>query len=204
MQSEMAKYGRQLGDILQVMEKGAGYLKDKYPIPAYYSGIDDIISDASLSRLEKRNLKKGWRANVIIGMPGELDDENVDENGKTDQDHFDSTVNNFTGEDAASVMVIWGRVPDGKPDVNIISLADILDATDKSTDRLTRKVCRLMEVPPVLIGMTTPGQLGNTQEIINLIKLFNLMVLKAQNRITRALSMIFPGIDWTINPTQCT
>lgn len=56
---QMQKYGEQFGDIVYHFKKGVGLHHDLYPVPDYYAGIDDIQSDAGISRLELRNIKKG-------------------------------------------------------------------------------------------------------------------------------------------------
>lgn len=195
---DIKEYGQQLGDILLCHNYGAGYLKEFYPVPDYYAGLDDIESDASLSILEKRNIKKGWRANVIIETIGEMDTSNKDEDGLSEQDRFDKGIKAFCGEDGASVLHLPSKSATGRARVTPFNVAEILDATDKATDRVAKKVCRVMSVPPVLVGISTPGQLGNTNEIINHIKLFNLFVSRMQSQISETLSLIFPEIDWTI------
>lgn len=198
IKEEIGKYGQQLGDILLIHNYGAGYLKENYPIPDYYSAIEDIESDAAIAKLEKRNIKKGWRANVVIETVGEMDTSNKDENGLTEQDRFDKGINDFCGEEGASVLHIPSKSATARARVYPFNLNEILDATDKATTRLANKVCRNTGVPPVLIGLTTPGQLGNTKEVINHIKLFNLFVTKMQMMIEEALATVWPEIDWTI------
>lgn len=196
---DIKTYGRQLGDIMMVSTPAAGFLREIYPIPGFYSGIEDIESDGSLQVLEKRNLKKGWRANVIIETIGELDDKNQDEQGKTEQDYFDESVKSFTGEEGASVMHLTSKSKESRAKVYPFNLAEILDATDKATNRIAYKVCRHTSVPPVLVGLTTPGQLGNTNEIVNHIKLFNLFVTNMKELIQDAFETIFPDIEWEIS-----
>lgn len=197
--NDIKTYGKQLGDIYMVNTPGAGFLKDIYPIPGYYAGIEDIESDASLQTLEKRNIKKGWRANVVIETIGDLDDKNKDESGKTEQDYFDENVKKFTGEEGSSVLHLTSKTAVARARVYPFNLADILDATDKATTRLAYKVCRHTSVPPILVGLATANQLGNTTEVINYIKLFNLFVSDMKSMIEEAFTMIFPEIDWKIS-----
>lgn len=197
--NDIKNYGKQLGDILMVNTPGAGFLKDVYPIPGYYAGLEDIESDASLQTLEKRNIKKGWRANVVVETIGDLDDINKDENGKTEQDYFDENLKKFTGEEGSSVLHLTSKTAVARARVYPFNLAEILDATDKATSRLAYKVCRHTSVPPILVGLATANQLGNTTEVINYIKLFNLFVSDMKTMIEEALESIFPQIDWKIS-----
>lgn len=200
MIKQIETYGEQFGDIVYMFNKGVGVGYDIYSIPKYYSGIDDIESDAGVTRLELRNIKKGWRANVVIST-GPIDNQVEDEKGTTAKQRFDANIKKFTGEDGASILHIDGAVNEAKPEVKIMDTAAILDQTDKATDRIGRKVCRHMGVPPVLCGFATAGQLGNNQELINTMELFKLSVIKRQDLISSALKMVFPSQDFTISPS---
>ncbi len=197
IQKQINSYGEQIGEIVYVYKKGIGRYAKVYPIPDYFSGIDDIESDAAISRLEKRNITKGFRTPVIIST-GYIDRDNLDEHKRSDKDYFDEGVMKFCGEDAASVLHLEGASGEEIPTVTTIPIADILDATDKATDRVGRKVCRHFTVPPVLVGFSTTGQLGSNQELVNTMNLFNLTVNNYQRMIANALKLTMPGKDFTI------
>jgi hypothetical protein len=58
-----------------------------------------------------------------------------------------------------------------------------------------------MAIPHVLIsGFAQSGQLGNTQELINTIKLLNKTIARRQRMIARGLQTIYPSKDFTIEP----
>ncbi len=197
VQKQINSYGEQVGELVYFYRRGIGRYAGVYPIPDYYSGIEDIVSDAAISSLERRNITKGFRTPVIVST-GLIDDNNEDEFKKTDKDYFNESIQKFCGEDAASVLHLEGASGEENPKVTTIPIADILDATDKATDRVGRKVCRHFTVPPILVGFTTAGQLGNNQELVNTIALFNLTVNNYQRMIANALKMTMPGKDFTI------
>lgn len=157
-------------------------IKNKhYPIPPQMSGIEDLQSDAALQKLDRRNIVKGFRANVVITLNGELDNETKDDKGKTQRDYFGENIREFQGEEAKSVLVLEGKTPESTPSVSVLPIADVLDGVDKSRDRIPRAVCRHIGVPPVLIGMSMTEGLGNTQAILNALKIFQLDITKLQN-----------------------
>lgn len=199
---QKAQYGYQVGQLLWHISKSAVHNGDLLPIPDYIGGYEDIESDAALSILERNNIKKGWRGQIIIGT-GEIDDTNKDDDGLTDKDYFNETLRKFTGEDGSQVLHIEST--DGvEPSVNVIKLSEVLDASEKATHRLAMKVARIMKVPPVLIGLSTAGKLGDMQELENHLQLFSMHVGKRQRLISRALEMAtkdspkFKGVDWQI------
>jgi hypothetical protein len=198
---QIKTYGEQFGDIVYHFKKGVGLYYDTYSIPDYYSGIDDIESDAGISRLEKRNIQKGWRTPIIVST-GPIDKEVKDNNDKTEYDKFAENMKKFAGEDAAYALHLEGATPETKPTVTTIPIAEILDQTDKATDRVGRKVCRHMGVPPILVGFSTPGQLGNSTELLNTIELFKMTVVEQQDLIKESLKLVWPNQNWDLTTLE--
>ena len=80
-----------------------------------------------------------------------------------------------------------------------------MDATEKATDRIAKKVCRLFGVPPILLGIETAGKLGNNQELVNYMKLFNLTLRrkwKLKERMYRALFPNVPAENFETEPLE--
>lgn len=186
--------GKQIGELYYCFEPKLGRNYDIYPVPSYYSGFDDIVTDGKISTLEMRNVVQGWRAPVIIST-GFIDDINEDENGYTDLDRFNESIEEFLGEDASPVMHLQGRNPQEMPQVTTIDMKEVVDMTEKATTRVGEKVCRLMGVPPVLVGFAKAGQLGNVQEVKNMMTLFYLSVMEWQQWISSKLDVLKPNIQ---------
>jgi hypothetical protein len=90
-----------------------------------------------------------------------------------------------------------------KPQVDTFNQEKLLNSTTEAANRIGRRVCRAMQVPDILIaGFATAGQLGNVQEMVNTIAMFQQTVGRMQRLISRALGDIFPTLDWTIEPLQ--
>lgn len=204
---QIKKYGEQKGELLYFFKKGLGRFYDIYPVPRYYASIEDIVSDGKISRLDLRNISQGFRTPVIIST-GPIDDQNEDEDGNTAQDYFDAALQEFTGEDASPILHLKGNTEEFKPTVTVINVAEILDQTDRASDRIAKRVARIMEVPEVLVGIAKEGQLGNVQEVKNQMALFALSVYQKQDLIKQALDLLkplsnLPGItpetDFTIS-----
>ena len=199
MNRQMSKYGEQFGDILYYFNPGVGMFYDVYSVPKYYSGIEDIESDIGVTRLERKNILGGWRTQVIIST-GPIDKYVKDANGDTAYDRLNKSIDSFVGDNASVALLLDGAVGEQKPEVKTIPVADMLDQTEKATDRVGRKVCRHMGVPPVLVGFSTAGQLGNVQEMANTMELFKLTVIKRQDLIRDALKTVFTQQNFEISP----
>lgn len=189
--SQVGQYGEQKGELVYVFKKGMGRYYDIYPVPDFYSSIEDVIADGKISQLELRNITQGFRTPVIIST-GPIDDQTEDEDGKTPQDYFDEQLENFTGEDASPMLHLKGATEDFKPTVTTINIAEILDQTEKASERIAKRVARLFRVPDILIGMAREGQLGNAQELKNQMSLFALTVYRLQDMIKQGFEQIAP------------
>lgn len=199
--AQIAEHGEQIGDVLYVFGKRAG--QSEYPVPSAWAGMEDIEADAAISRLDWRNVKKGFRPDVILTTVGEIDRVNKDARGYTDQDYFDKEIEAFTGEDAAPVFHISVSNPEQKPQVDTFGQEKLLNSTTEAADRIGRRVCRAMQVPDVLVsGFARTGQLGNVQEMANTLLLFQQTVGRTQRMVTRALEAVFPTLTWDIEPLQ--
>lgn len=198
IKNEIKKHGVQLGEILMVFQEKEIHNGDIYPVPDCYSGLEDIETDAALQIQDKRNVKKGFKANVIITMPGEVDNQTKDENEKTEQDYLDDTLSEFTNPDGSSIALLQSKTPGAVPKIEPFPIADILNGTSGARDRIPRFVCRHFSVPPVLIGLEVAAILGNAQAVLNSIEMFLLIIKDRQKLIERAFKKVYPNYDWTL------
>lgn len=200
--SEIKQHKKQLGDILMVFNPKEIHNGDILPMPDCYSGIEDIESDAALQRQEKRNIKKGFKANTIIYVPGEIDDQTKDDvTGKTDLDNLVDTLETFSKEDGAPMALIQGKFgKDGTPVIVPYPVKEVLDGVDKARDRVGRAVCRHMNTQPVLIGYDAATILGNTQALSNAFKMMVQVTQNLRALVRDTFKMLWPDIkDWSVS-----
>lgn len=141
---------------------------------------------------------------AILTLVGEVDNQTKDQNGLTDQQKLDDALMSFTGAKGGRnrLALLTAKTKDAVPVLQSYDAKAMFDAINGATDRLARKTCRHMGVPPILIGLSTAGQLGNNQELANYMELFTFSVKKYQSLIIEALKEVFPTIDWSIAPLQ--
>jgi len=204
IKQEQKEHSQQLGEIFYCFRTKLGRNYDLYPVPDFYAGIEDIISDGAISQLEASNILQGWRAQVVVAT-GVIDDQNEDDDGKTPKDYFDENLEQFCGADAARVLHLQASTPEEMAKVTVLDNKEIIDMTEKSTIRVGEKVCRLAGVPPILCGFKTAGTLGNVQELKNTMDLFYISIINIQNYITYKLNSLKPNLlngenlDFTIS-----
>ncbi len=200
--AQIEKHGKQLGQILYVYRETPKAIH--YPVPDYFSGIDDIRADAEMSKMEIENAINGFMPSAVLTLIGEVDNQTEDEEGKTDQDKLDETLMSFTGAKGgrSKLAVLTAKTKEAVPVLQSFDAKAMFDAIDGATDRLANKVCRHMQVPPVLIGLAEAGQMGANQQVANYMELFVFTVSKFQKQISEALKTIYPDKNFDIAPLQ--
>lgn len=193
-----------VGEVLYVYRKKAGQYT--YPVPSYYSAIEDIKTDAELSKFEYETAINSYITSAILTIIGEVDDKTKDDRGKTDQDYLDETLKEFTGEvknkkglsGRNKLTVLSAKTKDEVPVLQNFDTKAIMDAANGATDRIARKVARLFEVPPFLIGLESATGF-NTKILVDQIDIFNKTVNSWQRMISSTMELLYPNMEWTIS-----
>jgi hypothetical protein len=190
--------------------------RKRYPWPSWYAGREDVESDAELARYDRKQVKNGFMPDLVITLVGSKYNNIPDANyelreGETEEDRpWVKSPDRLAAE--ASIRSLKGAATDASVMVNTVeSETEMpkLDWVDKGpnskglTDmraRVEGEVYRRFGVPPVLDGVAQAGQLGNNQQIVNSIQLFNLVVKPARATITDPLAHFRPDLDFTVKP----
>lgn len=196
--AQVDKDGYQTGDVLYRMKDDEGLLRDVYPIPEAYSGLETIIADNKLAVKDLNLIAKGFSADKIITYPRKLDRENRDDAGKTEYDYYREAMGEFQGEDGSGVMLLDGDFIDLMPDVKGIDNKAALDSTETANVRIPKAICRMFHVPPVLIGMDQANILGNQKAMSDSMEVFNLTVKEYQTFIMQTFRQLYPNFNWEI------
>ncbi|MHC2992829.1 hypothetical protein OB13_15035 [Pontibacter sp. HJ8] len=196
--TQVSKDGKpQPGQILYVFEEAS--VHPHYPEPAAWAGKEDMLSDTEIPRADHHAIKKRVKPNMGLFIPGDIDDETPDEDGKTDWDKIEETAKQLTDpEGEGDVAVFNGANKDDAPQLFSIDSMKSALSMDQKSDTITKRVCRHWGVHPSLIGMDTAGQLGNTQQLLNIIQLMQQEVLDIQGLIQRTFEKLWPAFDFTL------
>lgn len=194
---EKGGFGGYRGNVLYVFEKGPG--KNRYPIPVAYSGLEDILSDASLSSLELENLETGFMPSAMLFTKGQMDDQIIGKDGLTDYGRFDAMLKRFTGRGNRSKLfhAEYATLED-KPELIQFDIQAVLDGLDGITSRVASKIYRHFGVPGVLIE-PQDNALGNGGLLLNAVEVMNGEVNPFQRLIQRTMQVLLPQHDWAIS-----
>jgi hypothetical protein len=177
-----------------------------YPIPDYYAGIEDVRTSSELQKLDYESAVNAFMPSAILTIIGGLDNVNVDETGRTEEQSFNENLEAFTGnvKDAEGrsgrmrLMVTNARTKEEIPTLQSFDSKPILEAANTKRDVIDRAVCRLFGVPPVLAGFQDAAVLGNQQAMANASQELCNDVISDQQLITETFAAIYPGMNWDI------
>jgi len=192
------------GELLYAYHKSAD--NPTYPIADYYAGIEDIRTSSELQKLDFESTVNGFMPSAILTLIGGLDNESKDENGMTEQDYFDESLESFTGNkkdadgrsDRFKLLVANARTKEEVPSLQAFDAKPILEASNSKREVIDRAVCRLFGVPPVLCGFQDAAVLGNQQAMANASQELCNDVMSDQQLITEAFKEIYPAYNWDI------
>lgn len=207
IKEQLREHGYYNGHLLYLYDRLPG--QNVYPVPLYWSAKEDMETDAALGRVERKEVKSGFRPDAWVTVIGpEYSDVTNDKGELVDSPKMEQmmgVIKDLKGSDTdSSVLITAAAKKDEVPQIHSFESKALSRMSDQ-TDRIARKVCKAWGVPPFLVGVETPGKLGASSEIFNLIALFQMDVVEAQGMLQRLFESLFPGPDWsisTLNPVQ--
>ena len=188
-----------VGEIFYYYKKKPG--KTIYPVPAYYANISDINADAENSKIELETANNSFMASAILNVPGEIDDTEKGDDGKTDKEALDESIEAFTGNSKDSkgetgrqkILVLNPRTKEEAATLIPLTSEGAFNAIDKSSIRVAGKVAMSMGVPPFIIGLG--GNVGFATNIIaDNIALFNNRITISQKFALTVVKKLYPEL----------
>jgi hypothetical protein len=180
-------------------------LTPDYPEPEWWAGKEDIETDAQIPKSDRKSVLKNFRPSVIVSITGEISDDDPDEDGKTTLDYTQESIRELTEPDnECEAILINNPIAEGKTTLLPFDSKAQLTAMDPKRATIAEAICRHVGIHSALV-FKTAGQLGQSQEVLNLIQMQQSEINPIQRQITRAFTRIFPKdekgqeIDWTIS-----
>jgi hypothetical protein len=138
----------------------------------------DIISDTRTSEAFDRISANAFQLGGILVVPGDPNEPASTDPGTrkpmTKGEELEMQLEAQAGsENAGTVMVIWQGADDSAPQYVPFQVGNLHESTEVTTRLIRERISIAAEIPEILLGISTPGRLGNTQEIRNAIKFAN-------------------------------
>lgn len=144
-----------------------------YTVPSYSSAINWIKIDKSMADYHTANIDNSLNPGMLIQFP--YSPESAEEKTKILQDINQS----FAGaKKAGRAMINFGADKESLPIITQLE-PNKLDKTFVAlTDTIQRQVCYAHGLDPQLLGLKTPGSLGNSGDFMYSFNLFNSSVIQ--------------------------
>jgi hypothetical protein len=156
-----------------------------YAEPSYLSALNWVVLDAEMSAYHKANILNSINPSILIQYferPGSREER---------QQILADLNQSFAGSrKTGRAMVTFSDGKDLAPTVTQLQ-PNQLDKTFLSlTDVIQRQICYAHQTDPLLLGLKTPGSLGNSAEFPYVFQVFNQSVIfPAQNDIEEIIDM---------------
>ena len=171
-----------------------------YTLPSYIGGVEAIITDCEIANFHRAEIQNSFKGSKMI----------VFKNGVPSDDEMKSTERKlkakFTPTDNAGTFVI-DFVDDPMRTPEVINLGD--DQFDKKYEALDKtiegKIFKSHKITsPILFGVTTPGALGQRNELVDAYNIFQNTYIKPKQAIQVAVFEKFAPVKGKLNiiPTE--
>ena len=169
-----------------------GYISSvnrNYSLPDYIACIESIMTDISISGFNRNNIEGNFSASKLVTYYlGANSDPNEREKIRRNWEKY------FTGEGR---KIMFNFANPGQDQVKIENIdSNTWDKAYESVSaKIEQRIFRGHSISESLLGESTPGKLGNSQELEAVYQLFkNNYVQNKRNHITSALSTLF-GVE---------
>ena len=141
-----------------------------YPLPNYFQGLAYIESDIEVSRYILGNSKQGFSSSTLVNFNN--GDPVTDEKRKEIEKKF---LKKFTGSDGRRVIIMFNKSRDNSAE--IVNLGNTMLTKEDFTNingLIQQEIFASHQITtPALMGIVTPGSLGQRNEIRDGYEIFN-------------------------------
>jgi hypothetical protein len=143
-----------------VPKPGAPY----YPLPPMWASLDLIRGYSASEKAFNKKAVQAWLPNVVITTPMLSTERN---NGISEQEAMQGSLARVSKGDADSSLI---HIQQGTGQSNPVQVTNLQNTTPPA-DMVNvislsgQEVCKLVGIDPVIVGFSTPGQLGNNQQL---------------------------------------
>jgi hypothetical protein len=196
---------KEYGEIRGVVWKSfrPKYNRYHYPRPNWFSAREDIIMETELMYFDLENVSNGFLPSGVLTKLAKSDNNVEDGSGNTTrskvQDEYDAVVGRGN---RGSLMIEEVNSMDEAARLTYVDAKPVFEAAIKAREEKPKHIARAFQVPPVLIGVESPGKLGSNQQLANEIDLFNSVVNRKQRKIQRFFEFAFSPEMLSLNQMQ--
>jgi len=180
-----------------------------YPQPFYYSSINWFQVDAEIQSFHERNIKNNLLLSVLINMYGDpskpagRQSDNKDTTDKTEDqnetlgDQVNTALKSFQDQKGGAFLN-WFKHPDEKATFEAFPTNSHHDLFIALQQIVADQIAIGTKVPRVLLNIATAGKLGDSQDILNAVRIMQGRTTRMRNILTRIYEKVLGIEDGTI------
>lgn len=145
-------------------------LSDSYPVPSYFQGLNMICADIEVSRSLLGNAKQGFSGTKLINL------NNGDPIGEEHKGEVEKgLLKKFTGSEGKRVVIMFNKSKDNAAEILDLGTSMLTKEDFTNVNALIQsEILTTHQVTsPVLFGISTPGALGQRNELRDAFELFS-------------------------------
>lgn len=175
-----------------------------YTTPSWSASLNYVYTDGQIQDFHANNIDNAFMPSVLFFVPGELKGEvEVDGVKMSKKDAFKSYIESkLSGaENAGKPAVVYG--PEGSaPTVTQFNANTNHELFITLEKLITEAITRAFQIPQVLAGIKTAGQLGTSNEIANSIELYYNTVIKDDVNFIESITDLITSLWQGYVPTE--
>lgn len=149
---------------------------DYYTLPDYISGVDYIELDGEIGQYHLQNVKNGFAPSFIINFSSIPTEEEMDSLYKDLEKQYAGTAN------AGKVILTFSDGKERAPEITKIDLNASDERFKSLHEQIKENIFIVHSCSEAILGISTPGKLGGTQEVINSYTIFKNEVIQPKQR----------------------
>ena len=179
-------------------------LSDIYPLPYYYQGLNMIESDIQVSRHLLGNAKQGFSGAKLINL-NNGDPINEEHKGEVER----GLLEKFTGSEGRRVVIMFNKSKENE--ANIVDLGASMLTKEDFTNVNNLIQTEILSchgiTSPVLFGISTPGSLGQRNELRDAFEIFSKTYVNERQQVLESICTDFRNLqgeigEFTIQPIE--
>lgn len=156
-----------------------------YVTPSWSASLNWAYADGEIQNFHANNIDNAFMPSVLVYVPGELKGTMPD--GRTKQEGLKDKMDDLSGAKSAGKPVILYGKEGSQPIITQFTANSNHELFISLSNLITEAITRAFQIPQILAGIKTAGQLGKSNEISNSIELYYNTVIKDDVNFVTAL-----------------
>ena len=167
-------------------------LSEHYPVPSYLQGLNMIEADIEVSRSLLGNAKQGFSGSKLINL-NQGDPINEEHKGEVEK----GLLKKFTGSEGKRVVIMFNKSKDNE--ASIVDLGTSMLTKEDFTNvnaLIQSEILTTHQITsPVLFGISTPGALGQRNELRDAFEIFSKTYVSDRQQVIEEIITKFRNLQ---------